>query len=264
MFVQPWPCDHARVFHPRGPTLAELLRQALASTRRGYDLLAPKFDWTPFRTPVWLLDAVAPHLGAPGSLARAVDLCCGTGAAIPLLRPLCRELVVGVDFSLGMLAEARRQLAASDATPPGFVPSRRAPEVSAPVRLVQQDALALGFREAFDLATIFGALGHVRPAEQRSFLAQVRACLAPGGALAFVTAPLPPLWSPALWLAAGFDTSMWVRNRLWRPPFVMYYLAWPLPRALRLLREARFAVELRELALPAPLSRLRLVLARRE
>jgi len=242
------------VFHARGPTLAELLHQALASTRRGYDLLAPKFDWTPFRTPVWLLDAVAPHLGAPGSLARAVDLCCGTGAAIPLLRPLCRELVVGADFSLGMLAEARRRLVASDG----------AALRSAPVQLVQQDALALGFREAFDLATIFGALGHVRPAEQRPFLAQVRACLAPGGALAFVTAPLPPPWSPALWLAAAFDASMWVRNRLWRPPFVMYYLAWPLPRAVRLLREARFAVELRELAVPAPLSRLRLVLARRE
>src|SRR6188768_2493456 len=96
------------MFHPRGPTFGELARQALASTRSGYDMLAPKFDWTPFRTPAWLLDAVAPHLGAPGSVGSAVDLCCGTGAALPLLRPLCRERIVGADFSLGMLAEARR------------------------------------------------------------------------------------------------------------------------------------------------------------
>ena len=39
------------MFHPKGPTLRELAVQALSSTERGYDLLAPKFDYTPFRTP---------------------------------------------------------------------------------------------------------------------------------------------------------------------------------------------------------------------
>ena len=39
------------MFHPQGPTFWELARQALSSTQRGYDLLAPKFDFTPFRTP---------------------------------------------------------------------------------------------------------------------------------------------------------------------------------------------------------------------
>ena len=39
------------MFHPDGPTFWELARQALSSTTRGYDLLAPKFDVTPFRTP---------------------------------------------------------------------------------------------------------------------------------------------------------------------------------------------------------------------
>lgn len=245
------------VFHPRGPTFGELARQALASTRRGYDLLAPKFDFTPFRTPEWLLDAVAPQLGAPGSIARGVDLCCGTGAALRLLRPLCRELVVGVDFSLGMLAEARRQWAqAPDLAIAGH---DRAPRLD----LVQQDTLALGLRESFELAIVFGALGHFRPAVQSRFLAEARSCLMPGGTLAFVTAPLPPLWSPALWLAAGFDAAMWLRNRLWRPPFVMYYLAWPQPRTLRLLHQTGFEPDVRPLALPRPLSRLRLVLARR-
>jgi hypothetical protein len=108
---------------------------------------------------------------------------------------------------------------------------------------------------------------------QVRFLAQVRSCLVPGGRLAFVTAPLPPPWSPALWLAAGFDAAMWFRNRLWRPPFVMYYLAWPLGRSLRLLREAGFApdvVPLGDGSGDAPphqrmaLARLKLVLAQRE
>lgn len=239
------------MFDAHGPTVAELARQALSSTRRGYDLLAPKFDWTPFRTPDWLLDAVAPHLGEPGSVGSSIDLCCGTGAALPLLIRVSRERVVGVDFSLGMLREASA--------------SRRAslPDVRPRVLLVQQDVLKLGFRECFDLATIFGALGHLRPAEQARFLAEARSCLAPAGTLAFVTAPLPPPWSLSFWLAAGFDASMWLRNRLWRPPFYMYYLAWPLGRALRLLREAGFTPEVRSLGLRRPLSRLRLVLARR-
>lgn len=236
------------MFDRRGPSFAELAQQALSSTRRGYDLLAPKFDWTPFRTPDWLLDAAAPHLGEPGSVRAAVDLCCGTGAALPLLRRVSREFVVGVDFSMGMLAEARR--ASEDGDGP-------------PVLLVQQEVLQLGLSERFDLATIFGALGHLRPAVQASFLAQVRSCLVPGGTLAFVTAPLPPPWSPSLWLATGFDASMWLRNRLWRPPFYMYYLAWPLGRALRLLREGGFTPEVRRLGERRPLSRLRLVLARR-
>ena len=44
------------MYHPKGPTILELMRQALASTERGYDLIAPKFDHTPFRTPEPVLD----------------------------------------------------------------------------------------------------------------------------------------------------------------------------------------------------------------
>ena len=39
------------MFHAKGPTFWELAVQALSSTEHGYDLLAPKFDYTPFRTP---------------------------------------------------------------------------------------------------------------------------------------------------------------------------------------------------------------------
>ena len=34
------------MFHPNGPSFFELVEQALSSTERGYDLLAPKFDYT--------------------------------------------------------------------------------------------------------------------------------------------------------------------------------------------------------------------------
>ena len=96
------------MFHPQGPTLRELAVQALSSTERGYDLLAPKFDYTPFRTPEEILVPALSHLDRPRSIAAALDMCCGTGAALRHLRPLCRDRVVGIDFSRGMLAIARR------------------------------------------------------------------------------------------------------------------------------------------------------------
>src|SRR5437763_267304 len=99
------------MFHPRGPTFFELARQALSSTQKGYDLLAPKFDYTPFLTPREVLDAVAAHLLPAAPFGAGLDLCCGTGAGLRLLRPLCRERVVGIDFSQGMLAVCRRQTA---------------------------------------------------------------------------------------------------------------------------------------------------------
>ena len=115
-------------------------------------------------------------------------------------------------------------------------------------------------RYSFDLA-ISSVRSPLPPAVQRAS-SRGALCLVPGGALVRHRA-LPPLWSPGLWLAAGFDATMWLRNRLWRPPFVMYYLAWPLQRTLRLLRQTGFEPEVRPLALPRPLSRMKLVLARR-
>src|SRR5256885_206263 len=48
------------MFSPQGRSLRELCIQALSSVERGYDLLAPKFDHTPFRTPQSILGATAP------------------------------------------------------------------------------------------------------------------------------------------------------------------------------------------------------------
>src|SRR6185436_10709427 len=97
------------MFDPRGPTFWELTQQCLSSTERGYDLLAPKFDYTPFRTPAAVLEGLAKCLGPPKSIVSGLDVCCGTGAAIPMLRRLCRQRLVGIDFSRGMLDVASRR-----------------------------------------------------------------------------------------------------------------------------------------------------------
>src|SRR5207244_7811421 len=135
------------MFHPKGPTFFELARQALSSTQRGYDLLAPKFDYTPFRTPDWLLAAVAEQLRPLAPFAAGLDICCGTGAALRMLRPFCRDRVVGIDFSHGMLHGCRQQI----------------PEMpdAAPVELIRGDALTLPFGPQFDIIVCFGAHGHI-------------------------------------------------------------------------------------------------------
>ena len=78
------------MFHANGPSFFELAVQALSSTERGYDLLAPKFDYTPFRTPDVILDKVAQHLAPLGPFGSGLDVCCGTGAAMRMLRPAGR------------------------------------------------------------------------------------------------------------------------------------------------------------------------------
>ncbi|MEU3844599.1 class I SAM-dependent methyltransferase [Streptomyces sp. NPDC028635] len=221
------------MFRPEGPTLRELAVQALSSVEHGYDLLAPKFDHTPFRTPGSVLDAVAEQLAPLGPYDDGLDLCCGTGAGLEVLAPLCRRSVTGVDFSAGMLEVARRR------TPPA------GPSVS----WVRADARALPFAGAFDLVVSFGAFGHFLPAELPGLFAQVHAALRPGGRFAFPVVAPPRPTEPAYWMLLGFDTVMRVRNALWRPPFVMYYRAFRLADVRRELRRAGFEVEL--YALPA-------------
>src|ERR687894_411926 len=78
------------MFSPEGPSLRELAVQALSSVERGYDLLAPKFDHTPFRTPDAVLDAVESALRRTGPFDAGLDLCCGTGAGVGVLAGVCR------------------------------------------------------------------------------------------------------------------------------------------------------------------------------
>ncbi|MFD4343489.1 class I SAM-dependent methyltransferase [Streptomyces coelicoflavus] len=239
------------MFSPEGPTLRELAVQALSSVERGYDLLAPKFDHTPYRTPDRVLDAVARVLEARGPFAAGLDLCCGTGAGVDVLARVCRERVTGVDFSAGMLEVARGR-----ALPP-------APAVS----WVRADARALPFGPAFDLVVSFGAFGHFLPRELPGLFGQVRSVLRPGGCFAFPVGAPPRPGSAGYWTLLGFDAAMRVRNALWRPPFVMYYRTFRLGDVGRELSRAGFRADLHALPefgrRPDGSPRARLVVARR-
>lgn len=196
--------------------------QALSSVEGGYDLLAPKFDRTPFRTPDGVLDATAGALRPLGPFGRGLDVCTGTGAGMRVLDSVCQGPVTGVDFSTGMLTQARR--AHADA---GWV---------------RADARALPFAGGFDLAVSFGALGHFLPAERPALFAGVYRALRPGGVFAIPVGAPPPVTSIWYWALAGFDLAMRVRNTLWRPAFVMYYRICPLPVVRSDLTAAGFTV----------------------
>jgi ubiquinone/menaquinone biosynthesis C-methylase UbiE len=237
------------MFHPQGPTFLELAVQALSSTERGYDLLAPKFDFTPFRTPQPILDAVAVELRPLGPFRAGLDLCCGTGAGVALLRPLCRERVVGVDFSRGMLQVCRERIAGTAG--------------GARLELVRGNVLALPFAAEFDVAVCFGALGHIERRDQARFVREVFRVLRPGGRFVFVSAERPPLWSTRHWLARLFNGAMRLRNLFWSPPFIMYYLTFLVPEAKRLLEKQGLGVEVRRLGVPGAWADFRLVIATR-
>ncbi|MFD7880758.1 class I SAM-dependent methyltransferase [Streptomyces sp. NPDC059766] len=219
------------MFSPEGPSLRELAVQALSSVEHGYDLLAPKFDHTPFRTPDSVLDAVASALEWEGPVDDGLDLCCGTGAGVDVLTRVCRRSVTGLDFSAGMLAQARGRTAGAG------------PRVS----WVRADARALPFGPAFDLVVSFGAFGHFLPPELPGLFAQVHTVLRPGGRFVFPVVAPPRPSSPAFWTLAGFDAAMRVRNAVWRPPFVMYYRAFGLGRIRRELAGAGLRMSLQAL-----------------
>ncbi|MEV5581472.1 class I SAM-dependent methyltransferase [Streptomyces parvus] len=267
------------MFTEQGPTVRELAVQALSSIEHGYDLLAPKFDHTPYRTPDRVLDAVTDEVRRLGPFDTGLDVCCGTGAGMGVLRQLCRERAVGVDFSAGMLAEARAAFRSGGEGPAAEGPAGEAPAVETSavevpaaegpaVDWVRADARSLPFAPAFDLAVSFGAFGHFLPAERFGLFAEVYGSLRPGGQFVFPIGAPPPVGSRAYWSLLGFDAAMRVRNALWRPRFVMYYRTFRLGDVLEDLTRAGFVVRLMPLTglgrRPDGSPRARLVVATRE
>ena len=232
------------MFHPSGPTFKDLTLQALSSTERGYDLLAPRFDLTPFRTPDPIVQGVVHVATRDAPVRTAIDLCCGTGAGVVGLRPFVTERLVGMDFSAGMLAEAERAAARVGGA-----------------EFLKADVLTHPFTPQFELATCFGALGHFRTRDQAPFIAQVHKALVPGGRFVFATAEQVPKTSRTWWLYRGFNAVMRVRNAVLRPPFIMYYLNFLLPRATAVLKDAGFEVDVHHGVIAAPYDRYVVVVA---
>lgn len=238
------------MFHEKGPSLWELAEQALSSTDRGYDLLAPKFDYTPFRTPDVVLERAAALAAEGGTARRGIDICCGTGAAMRWFHPLCSEALVGLDRSPGMLAEAQRRL--------------RSVPTACTLHFARGDALAMPFDDGkFQFATCFGAFGHILERDEPRFVEEIRRVLAPGGRFVFVTSYRPKPWSPALFLAKGFNAVMRIRNALLKPEFIMYYLTFLLPGVKWLLESKGFDCRVIDDAYEGPLSAYRVVVATR-
>ena len=196
---------------PEPPTFWELARQALSGTRRGYDLLAPKFEATPFATPLHWLEASLARAEARFPLpreqrTRGADLCCGTGRASRVLGEYCQR-VVGFDFSEQMLAEADRLVESS--------PKFRWEQVD----FSQQSLPAGGFHRI----VTFGAWGHILPEFRSSFLEQIVDHLEPGGSFVTLTADDPCWWQRRYWFQLFFDNAIRLRNLLWFKEFHMYY-----------------------------------------
>lgn len=232
------------MFEPGGPTFYELTKQALTSTRGGYQLLATKFDHTPFRTPGFLLDPVERFLVANGPHGDALDVCCGTGAGAERLRRVTDGRVVGVDFSPAMLEVAEANVQG--------------------VEFHEADARALPYDQEFDLAVSFGAFGHFDLHEQPAFLNSIHRALRPGGRFVFITAERPsPLHLRAL-IYRTFNAVMRLRNLVIKPEFVMYYLNFLLPEAQGRLEAAGFSVEVQPLDAEGPFPQARLVVATKQ
>lgn len=238
---------HSVVFHPQGPTLFELLGQALSSTREGYNKLAPKFDHTPFRTPDKVIEQTLAVLSDRPK--QTLDLCTGTGAALPFLMRCTRERVVGVDFSPGMLAIARQRVDSL----------KQRLEASPDVEFIETDIFSLREIQAFDLVTCFGAFGHVPDEAGPRFVDMIRQSLRPGGRFLFVTAERPPLYSPRALISRGFNGAMRLRNAMFSPPFVMYYLTFMLPDIQRLLSWRGFSTTLHRERFEPPYNQLVIV-----
>jgi SAM-dependent methyltransferase len=240
------------MFDKDGPTFTELLKQALSSTKGGYDLLASKFDKTPFRTPDEIVEKSVATIGAP--VRASLDLCCGTGAGLKALRPLTSERLVGVDFSPGMLEQAKKTLGIES---PLSIPT--APQIE----LVEKDVFDVAYDREFDVVTCFGAFGHILEEAETKFLDIVRKALVPGGRFVFVTGTKPRLYDPRALVARGFNAAMSIRNAFVSPPFIMYYLTFLLPDVERKLRWAGFEVTKHEALFEGPFAKLVVVVAKR-
>lgn len=162
-----------------------------------------------------MLSVVAAQVGSCDS---ALDLCCGTGAGLKMLQPLCSNRLAGIDISGSMLEMARRELEVSDGV--------------GGVELIQGDVLTTDLGGPYDVITCFGAFGHILPSEMPNLLERIHQALKPQGRFIFLTTPRPGWWTRWFWAGQAFNWLIHLRNRWIDPPFVMYYFTFPTPEAM--------------------------------
>ena len=121
---------------------------------------------------------------------------------------------------------------------------RVAEERNPELRWRKADALHLpsDWEARFDVVTSFGAFGHFERDDMRRLISEARRVLADGGRFVFVTASPPPRLSLSYAMAASFDGIMRLRNALWKPRFVMYYLQFFVDEARSELESLGFTV----------------------
>lgn len=158
----------------------------LDRARAYFDRFAEEYD-DAAATAGWLPnDLLADELPAVGSVGSAVDLACGTGRTLAVLRrALPGADLVGVDVSPAMLGRARERV--GDA------------------RYVQADVAGFVDRcdEEFDLVTAIGGFEFV--SDLPSVLHGARALVRPGGHLVVTYEPLIAGWQPQ---AARVETNL--------------------------------------------------------
>ena len=159
------------------PTKGEQVRAMFTRIARRYDLMNSLM--TGGRHHAWRRRVVRAVHGAPPG--PALDLATGTGdLAIALAAAGAGRLVVGADFSEGMLQEARRKLAA------GSHPR---------VALAAADALALPFRDG-TFACVTSAFLLRNLADLETGLGEMRRVTMPGGRVVAldIVRPKTPGW----------------------------------------------------------------------
>ena len=178
---------------------ASKVNEMFSRLARRYDLVNDVMSFGLHRR--WKRDTVRLGLGPGGPALRWLDLCCGTGD-IGLLaeKSAAGARVVGLDFTLPMLAVARRR---------GLAASARA-------RFVEGDALALPFADgSFDVVSVGYGLRNL--ADLPRGLAEMRRVLAPGGRAAVLDFGKPdnPIASALYWgyLKVAMPLMGWLFHR---------------------------------------------------
>lgn len=142
---------------------------------------------------------------------RVLDVGCGTGLSLPLLVPAVGPtgLIVGLDASPNMLAQARARVARAGWGSVRLVQADAADSVSAVTPL-------LGDKPTLDSVLFTYSLGVV--GDWRTAWDQALALLCPGGQVAVVdTAPIRGRWRPVAALArlAMLAGGVHPRRRVW-------------------------------------------------